>query len=215
MQILVAAATEMEIAPFKQMHPSADILITGVGIPAAIYQLTERLHRMDYHMVIQAGIAGSFVESIEPGTVLVVSEDTFADTGIREGNGFITLFEAGLAQPAAPYTNGWLPNEHPVIGSTGLQPVRSITVASISADPGYNRMMQDKYDPVLESMEGAALHYVCGLKDTPYLQLRAVSNRIGERDKSKWDIAAAVQQLNAKLEHIYHMVHGEIFNEHQ
>ena len=45
-------------------------------------------------------------------------------------------------------------------------------------------------------MEGAAFHYVCLMKNIPFLQLRAVSNYIGERDKSKWKIAEAIEEVN-------------------
>ena len=34
-------------------------------------------------------------------------------------------------------------------------------------------------------MEGAALHYACIMEHIPFIQLRAVSNFVGERDKNK------------------------------
>ena len=48
-------------------------------------------------------------------------------------------------------------------------------------------------------MEGGALHYVCLQEKTAFLQLRSVSNAVGERDKTKWDIKAAVNNLNSTL----------------
>jgi len=53
--------------------------------------------------------------------------------------------------------------------------------------------------PVVESMEGGGLHYVCLQEHIPFLQLRSVSNAIGERDKTKWDIKAAITNLNTRL----------------
>ena len=44
MKILVVAATRMEIAPFTASNAGdTDILITGVGAPACIYQLTKQI----------------------------------------------------------------------------------------------------------------------------------------------------------------------------
>ncbi len=53
--------------------------------------------------------------------------------------------------------------------------------------------------PVVESMEGAALHYTCLEEGIAFLQLRAVSNTVGERNKTKWDIRAAIDGLNDRL----------------
>lgn len=51
-------------------------------------------------------------------------------------------------------------------------------------------------------MEGAALHYVCLQEHIPFLQIRAVSNDIGQRDKSKWDFKASIATLNKELTNI-------------
>ncbi|BAV04181.1 phosphorylase family protein [Filimonas lacunae] len=48
-------------------------------------------------------------------------------------------------------------------------------------------------------MEGAALHYACRQTNTPFIQIRAISNYIGERDKSKWRIKDAIGELNQVL----------------
>jgi futalosine hydrolase len=48
-------------------------------------------------------------------------------------------------------------------------------------------------------MEGGGLHYVCLQEKIPFLQLRSISNDIGERDKTKWDIRTAIANLNARL----------------
>ena len=48
-------------------------------------------------------------------------------------------------------------------------------------------------------MEGAALHYVCLQQSVPFLQIRSISNEVGERDKSKWRMKEAVENLNTEL----------------
>jgi futalosine hydrolase len=48
-------------------------------------------------------------------------------------------------------------------------------------------------------MEGAAFHYVCLLERINFLQLRAISNRVGERDKSKWKLKESIENLNKEL----------------
>ena len=51
-------------------------------------------------------------------------------------------------------------------------------------------------------MEGAALHYVCLSEKIPFLQLRSVSNYVGERDKSKWALREAIMNLNIELQRL-------------
>ena len=48
-------------------------------------------------------------------------------------------------------------------------------------------------------MEGAALHYVCREMNIPFLQIRAASNYIGERDKEKWQMKEAIGCLNETI----------------
>ena len=91
MSILIVAATELEIAPFIHLDLPVDILITGVGAPAAIYQMQKKLQEKKYKSVIQAGIAGSFTDSLALGDTVIVERDCFADIGINE-NGVLLIF---------------------------------------------------------------------------------------------------------------------------
>lgn len=200
MQLLIVAATELEISPFLEKMPAADFLITGVGCPATIYQLTKRLHQIDYDLVIQAGIAGSFTNSLNLGNVVLVKQDNFADIGASEKSTFHTFFEMGLGdQDAFPYNKGWLKNNSEWIDSFFLQKVKAITVNTVTDDEAYISKQVLKFDPQIESMEGAAFHYVCLQENIPFMQLRAVSNYVGVRDKADWKMKEAIENLNAEL----------------
>jgi futalosine hydrolase len=48
-------------------------------------------------------------------------------------------------------------------------------------------------------MEGASLHYMGRDLTIPFIQIRAVSNYVGERDKSKWKTQEAIYNLNETL----------------
>jgi futalosine hydrolase len=73
--------------------------------------------------------------------------------------------------------------------------VNAATVNSLQTEPKINTERSQKFNAQVESMEGAALSYVCAQYQLPYVQLRAISNYAGERDKSKWEIAKAVEGL--------------------
>ena len=203
MQILVIAATEKEIAPFLLVNSFADTLITGVGSPDAMYHLLKRLHQIDYDIVIQAGICGSFSGENILGSCVIVQQDVFADIGIDEKNNFYSLFDMGFADPDfLPYKDGWLKNENVIIDKISLKKVKGITVNTLSDKAKLADIFLQKYKADVESMEGAVLHYVCLKENIPFLQLRSVSNFIGERDKSKWMMKEAINNLNAELKKI-------------
>jgi nucleoside phosphorylase len=48
-------------------------------------------------------------------------------------------------------------------------------------------------------MEGAALFHACLTLGVPFLELRAVSDLVGPRDKAAWDIPGAIKVLNEHL----------------
>lgn len=203
MQVLVIAATEMEIAPFLAQNILAGHLITGVGAPAAMYYLQKILNTNKYDCVIQAGIAGTFTHTPALGETVLVERDVFADLGMFQNNRLTSLFESGfIKQDEQPYKNGWLINEGNLLHHFSLPKHTGITINTVTE----NKLMTDEYirlyQPSVESMEGAALHYVCLMENIPFLQLRSISNVVGERDKSKWKITAAVQNLNHHLQEI-------------
>ena len=80
-----------------------------------------------------------------------------------------------------------------------MPPAKGITVNKITDDAFQNKMIREKFSPAVESMEGAAFHYVCLLERINFLQLRAISNRVGERDKSKWKLKESIENLNKEL----------------
>jgi futalosine hydrolase len=51
-------------------------------------------------------------------------------------------------------------------------------------------------------MEGAGLHYVALMEKLPFLQIRSVSNFIGERDKTKWEMKKSITNLNRALQQL-------------
>jgi len=200
MDVLVAAATNFEIEPFLKENKKTDLLITGVGIPATVFHLTKKLMEKKYDLVIQAGIGGTFSNSLNLGEVVFVKEDAFADLGIQENGKFTTLFENGfLNKNDFPFNNGWLINKQSILKKNELPVVKGITVNKIGDDHLRNHLMKEKFSADIESMEGAAFHYVCLQQKINFLQLRGISNMVGERDKTKWKIKKAIENLNKEL----------------
>ena len=204
--ILVVAATAKEINPFIELTRTgdinnADILISGIGLTASTYHLAKQLALKKYDLVIQAGVAGCFDLRIPLGTVVAVMQDTIADQSVVELQKLKTLFDLNLVpQDQYPYKKGWLinPNKE-ILKKTKLKIVKGISVNQISTSKQMIKFYREVFDPVTESMEGAALHYVCLMENVPFVQIRSISNYIGERNKKKWDMMDSIANLNDTL----------------
>ena len=200
MHILLAAATPFEIQPSIDGGASPHVLITGIGSTPATWSLMRQIHTRRPDLIIQAGIAGCLTAE-KPGTVFAVAEDELADLGVWENENFRSPFELGLADGnTPPFTKGKLPNPYSALLTlTALPLANALTVNEITTNPTRIAWYRNNSKAILESMEGAALHYVCRRENIPFLQLRSVSNAIGVRDKSKWDIRVAIANLNEQL----------------
>lgn len=208
MHILLAAATTLEIQPTTHFlekagsrvgDHAAAVLTTGVGSMATLHSLMRATLGKRPDLILQAGIAGSFAGN-PAGEVLAVKEE-LPDLGVWEEGRFKTLFDLGLAgSDTPPFSKGMLINPYKkLLYLSALPTVRSLSVNEITTDGGRIRWLQQNLAPVVESMEGGALHYTCLMEGIPFLQIRAISNDVGVRDKSKWDIPRAVSRLNEAL----------------
>jgi len=202
MKLFIAAATIMEIEPLIEspMMQDHQLVITGVGSVATAYHLTKLVNEHKPDLIIQAGIAGGFDTNLALGEVLIIKRDRIADLGVEEKGQWNDLLDLGLAhENDAPFDGGWLVNEYKKLEQYGLRMVDAITINEITTSEKRINILKEKYHPVVESMEGAAFHFVCLQENIPFVQLRAISNYVGERDKSKWKMGFAIKNLNMAL----------------
>jgi futalosine hydrolase len=206
MNILLIAATAREIQPFFEYYRSnkraqdIDILITGIGLTAATYHLLKQLTLKRPDVVVQAGVAGCFDASIPLGTIVIVKKEAIADESVIESEKLKTLFDLELVpRDQFPFKNGWLENDHKILQGTSLKKVKAISVNQITTSAQQLKFYVKTFQPVIESMEGAALHYTCLMEKIPFVQLRSISNYVTERNKERWDMKKSIVNLNAEL----------------
>ncbi|MEO6454271.1 MAG: futalosine hydrolase [Ginsengibacter sp.] len=200
MRILLIAATTFEIDHFIKNNKNVEILICGVGTPETMYHLTKKILQDTYDLVIQAGIGGAFSKKLKKGEVVLVKQDAFADVGAEANGVFKTIFQLGFGDGNKfPFSKGWLVNQNEILQTTHLQVVSAVTVNKLSDRKKQTLQFQKVFDADIESMEGAALHYACLQNNIPFLQMRSISNRVGERDRKKWKMKEALKNLNIEL----------------
>ena len=205
MKLLIIAATEAEIGPFQShIQGSAtsgltvNILITGVGMLATAYSLTKHLQANTYDLIIQAGVGGSFDRDIALGDLVFVTCDQYGDLGAEDHDNYLDIFDMGLIDKNThPHTGGLLLTPLlPIHDKIALPQVNGLTVNTVSGSERTISMRSERYGCSVESMEGAAFHYVCLQEGVPFAQVRAISNYVTPRDKSQWKMKDAIINLN-------------------
>ena len=177
-----------------------DVLITGIGLTASTYSLTKQLSIKRPDLIIQAGVGGCFDTTIQLGSVLAIKQEAIADQSVIELDKLKTLFHLKLVpQNQYPFSKGWLVNKSEVLKKIKLKKVIGVSTNEITTSKQKVKFYKETFNPVVESMEGAALHYVCLMEKIPFLQIRSISNYIGERNKKNWNMKESIINLNKEL----------------
>ncbi len=214
-RILLVAATALEIKNFRKIagfnvtpdgfssgNTEMNVLVTGVGAMSTSWSMSEWLRsNRKPDLAINIGIAGSFRDDIKLGEVVVPVSDCFADSGIEDGDNFLTLAEAGLAGANDfPFKSGVIEsdNKYSELVKNNLRPVKAVTVNISTGSEVTRRRLVKKYNPDIETMEGATFFYICARNFIPFLALRAISNNVETRNINNWNIPLALENLAEK-----------------
>nr|WP_315419162.1 futalosine hydrolase [uncultured Pedobacter sp.] len=196
MKTLIVAATKAELT-FFYLHfnlpdgdfvesKNFDLLITGVGMVATAFALGKHLSSK-YSLVVNFGIAGSFDREIALGTVLNITEDTFAELGAENGDEFLTISNLGFGE------NHYSPKTQK---NLNLPIAKGITVNCVTGSEKSIKNLIKRLNPTTESMEGAAVFYAGKQLNIDCLQIRSISNYVEPRNKDNWKIGLAIKNLN-------------------
>ena len=211
MRVIITAATVAEWMPsFLEMNhlytgESQRLKVqfhqSGVGMLSSAVSITRMVMEDKPDLIIQAGIAGCFDTTALLGRLVIVKEEALADMGVEEDGKWKDIFDLKLEKSSYhPFERRKLPNPWlEKYNLLKLPEVSAITINEISTHKERIQQLIKKYDPFIESMEGAALHYVCREANIPFVQMRSISNYIGERNKANWKIKEAIDNLNQGL----------------
>lgn len=151
-----------------------------------------------YALVISAGIAGGFPGRAAVGSLVVAGEIIAADLGAESQDGFLSVDELGFgssrigvdARLAGALAAGIAAAGLPV--STG--PVLTVTTATGTAATAAEHERRVP-GAAAEAMEGFGVATAAKQFGLPALELRAISNAVGPRDRAAWRIGEALQAL--------------------
>jgi futalosine hydrolase len=174
--------------------PAGEVTVAccGVGPAAAAAGTAALLSQARYDAVVCAGIAGGFAGRAGLGEVVVADRVLHADLGADSPDGFLGAAELGFGEA------GHRPDPvlvAAVAARTGGTAGTVLTVSTVTGTEARARQLAARYQPVAEAMEGAGVLAAARALGVPMLEIRTVANLVGRRDRSRWDVPAALAAL--------------------
>ncbi|WP_199921369.1 futalosine hydrolase [Streptomyces bicolor] len=200
LRVLVATAVPAERdAVAKALSvPGVDVIAAGVG-PAlaaastATALTTAALEGTPYGLVVSTGIAGGFAPHAPVGSLVVADEITAADLGAETPDGFLPVTELGFGAVTHRPPEALV---REVATATGARPGAVLTVSTVTGTAVRAARLRERHPTALaEAMEGFGVAEAAAAHRTPVLELRAVSNPVGPRDRAAWRVGDALAAL--------------------
>ncbi|WP_274031956.1 futalosine hydrolase [Streptomyces sp. MMBL 11-1] len=183
--------------PGGELHRAGafDVLAGGAGPAAAAAATAFALASASapYGLVVSAGIGGAFTPLTPLGSLVVASGIVAADLGADTPGGFLPVTALGFgrdrfAPPPALVRR--------VAAATGgaAGPVLTVSTVTGTAERAGD-LLAAHPGALAEAMEGFGVAEAAARADVPALELRAVSNAVGPRDRDAWRIGDALAAL--------------------
>lgn len=198
----------------KMENCDVHILITGIGMVNTAFMIGR--HTLShFDLVINVGVCGAFNRDLEIGQLVHITEDVLSEMGAEDGDYFLTYDKLNLDGEHIFKNDYSIKNE--LIDK--LPKVKGITVNTIHGNEQSIDKVKKLYNPDVESMEGAAFFIATQNSGKNFeqiifenkltsisvpasdncIQIRAISNYVEKRDKSKWNMPLAIENLNEFL----------------
>jgi futalosine hydrolase len=198
---LVVTAVDAERDAVLAGGPEAMAVAVGVG-PAAAAAGTARLLALaeaagrPYRLVVSAGIAGGFPERAPVGALVLASASVQADLGADSPDGFLPLDRLGFGSAAAEADPAALAKFRVRLPEAIVGEV--LTVATVTGTAERAAALAARHPAaVAEAMEGYGVACAAAGAGVGFVELRAIANPVGPRDRSGWRIREALAALTA------------------
>lgn len=174
---------------------AVDVLVGGVGPAAAAAATATALALADYSLVISAGIGGGFVPAAPLGSLVVADAIVAADLGAGTPDGFVPVDALGFGRSVHLPPAELAARCAEATGAL-LAPVLTVSTVTGSASRAAELAARHLLAGA-EAMEGFGVAEAAAAYGLPVLEVRAVSNAVGPRDRDAWRIGDALGALAA------------------
>ncbi|MFF3862329.1 futalosine hydrolase [Streptomyces sp. NPDC002209] len=174
---------------------AADVLVGGVGPAAAAAATATALALADYSLVVSAGIGGGFAPAAPVGSLVVADAVVAADLGAETPGGFLDVQQLGFGHSVHLPPAELAARAAEATGAL-LAPV--LTVSTVTGTADRAALLAARHPLAgAEAMEGFGVAEAAAAHGLPVLEIRAVSNAVGPRDRDAWRIGDALAALTA------------------
>ena len=196
LRVLVATAVPAErdaVARAFTNDSWVDVIAAGVGPAAAAAATATALAGTPYALVVSAGIAGGFQPEAPVGSLVIADEITAADLGAETPDGFVPVTELGFGTVTHRPPSALVRD---LAAATGAATGAVLTVSTVTGTAARAAELRARHPRALaEAMEGFGVAEAAAAHGIPVLELRAVSNPVGPRDRAAWRIGDALAAL--------------------
>ncbi|MFK0113698.1 futalosine hydrolase [Streptomyces sp. NPDC091217] len=193
-----AAEVPLPAATLLRTRGGYDLLAAGVG-PAlaaagtATALTAAALDGRPYTLVVSAGIAGGFQPEAPVGSLVVADEITAADLGAETADGFVPVTELGFGTVSHRPPDSLV---RATAQAAGAHSGAVLTVSTVTGTAARAAELRARHPHALaEAMEGFGVAEAAAAHGVPVLEIRAVSNPVGPRDRAAWRIGDALAAL--------------------
>lgn len=201
---LILVPTEMERRGLEPMLATATargchVALCGFGPVAAAARTAQLIGDQKPHRVLLVGIAGRLDDRLAVGHAYRFERVACYGVGAGSGGNFVPAASLGWHQWAgdacdASVQAGSQIGDMISCAASGGQADLLLTVCAAAANAEDVRLRRQVFPAaVAEDMEGFAVAVACRLQGVPFDIVRGISNAAGDRDKSHWQVAAAVE----------------------
>ncbi|MDI6100536.1 futalosine hydrolase [Actinoplanes sp. NEAU-A12] len=196
--LLVVTAVAPEADAFRAGLDPARTVVEAVGVgPAAAAAGTARLLATGaYRAVISAGIAGGFPGRADVGGLVIATRSIAADLGAESPDGFLPIEDLGFGASVLDADPGLVKALHAALPDAVTGDVLTLATVTGTAETA-GRLAARFPLAVAEAMEGYGVAVAATGAGVPFVELRAISNPIGPRDRAAWRLADAFAALRS------------------
>lgn len=181
------------------------LLPAGMGKTNAAHGLTALLETRPVRGVVGFGVGGAYDGSgLRIGDVALASVAVYGDEGVEAPGGWISTEAIGIPllerdgqrafnQIALDAARVQRAVDALAAGGVHARVGPFVTVSACSGTAARGAEVAARFGGICEGMEGAALAHVAAIYGIPFLELRAVSNLVEDRDLSRWRLADAAE----------------------
>jgi futalosine hydrolase len=143
------------------------------------------------------------------GDLVLATQEAYSDTGSSSPGGWLSAEELGLPISLVEglETGGVFVLDQDLVqrardailatewpeGPPAVHMGPCVTSSCVTGTRETAETLVERWGPLAESMEGAAAAHLCALYDIPFVEIRGISNLVGDRDRSSWQVEEAIR----------------------